>query len=662
MFLRCLLGFVIVGSSIGQAFAQTVILPDPILEGAVRLQLQKSTGAITVSDMQQLTSLNVDFQGVTNISGLEAAANMQSLSLGYNGITDMSPVAGLSKLTFLNASGNPFRGSFSWCGLTNLTDLWLYSTSLNSLERLRCLTNLTSLFIGQNNAHDFSPLLSLPHLNQLSVESNPCTNFTILAASTNVLYLSIGGPQQTNLSWIPSLTRLATLQLLFATNVNLAPLESLAASLTTLQMVQCSIQNLSVLPRMTNLISLGLSGPVNDLGILQELTNLTSLNLESVPLTNLNAVATLSNLHTFSASGEVLPDLSPLLGLKSLWSVSLYSCLLDISAGSPTSHVIDQLEANGTYVNYPPPSPPVLLIPGTLWCATAESSFVTLLTYVGAPQMRPTFTAKISDTNLLPGVEFRQIHDGGFYNLVLAPPHGTGNATITVLVDYGLGNSNSANLMVTVTNGSYIDGHSIGGSNIVWRSQAGHPWIISATSGHAASSKVTSAGDNSWLEAAVTGPGTFSFWTSADTIGLGGHLSAMGSGGQIVSAWLNGGSNWQRTALAIPAGTWRLRWDAVSDFWDATQTNSLSVSDAVFVPGEPGSWMEFDPFTMLGEVNFVINGKPGSTYTVEASSDLRNWDTQQTFFLENFAFPFSDQLWDAPQRFYRMKTWEIKSL
>src|SRR4029079_4095833 len=53
-------------------FAQTVSIPDPGLNAAVRDALQKPSGLLTVSDLLSLTNLNASDRNVSSIDGLEA--------------------------------------------------------------------------------------------------------------------------------------------------------------------------------------------------------------------------------------------------------------------------------------------------------------------------------------------------------------------------------------------------------------------------------------------------------------------------------------------------------------------------------------------------------------------------------------------------------------
>ena len=82
-------------------FDAVVTIKDKRLLSAVK-QALKVTGDITVRDMRELTSLSA--YGISDLTGLEEAVNLESLNLDYNEIRDLRPLAKLKKLTTLNVN------------------------------------------------------------------------------------------------------------------------------------------------------------------------------------------------------------------------------------------------------------------------------------------------------------------------------------------------------------------------------------------------------------------------------------------------------------------------------------------------------------------------------------------------------------------------------
>ena len=66
------------------AFGQTVSIPDPGLNAAIRSALQIPAAPLTEQDLLQLRNLNASHRNVRSTVGLEAAPNLASLNLEIN--------------------------------------------------------------------------------------------------------------------------------------------------------------------------------------------------------------------------------------------------------------------------------------------------------------------------------------------------------------------------------------------------------------------------------------------------------------------------------------------------------------------------------------------------------------------------------------------------
>ena len=90
--------------------------------GTTRTANQK----ITDVELEKLTDLNLDNSNITDLTGLEAAKNLQNLSLNHNRISDLRPLAGLTSLRTLSLKENAIAdvGPLSNV-LTSITSLHL---------------------------------------------------------------------------------------------------------------------------------------------------------------------------------------------------------------------------------------------------------------------------------------------------------------------------------------------------------------------------------------------------------------------------------------------------------------------------------------------------------------------------------------------------------
>jgi len=203
-----------------------VNIPDPHLLLVVRDSLNKPTGDITVSDMLNLTALNADNKGISNLSGLEYARNLQSLDLNNNQITNLSALAKLIKLVTLNISYN------------NLTDISVI-TGMPELKKLD---------FGCNQVSNIAPLAGLNKLEELLFYGNQVTegDVSILSGKATIHHLHIDGINASDLSPLATLSNLDTLWANMNGISDLLPLTNLS-KLHDLSLTDNQITNISAL-------------------------------------------------------------------------------------------------------------------------------------------------------------------------------------------------------------------------------------------------------------------------------------------------------------------------------------------------------------------------------------------------------------------------------
>ena len=88
-----------------------VDIPDPNLRAAIKGELGKAPGTpIMLWDMQTLTRLVAETDGLQDLTGLEFATNLTTLYLSGNDISDVTPLAQLKNLKHLHLYNNPAIG------------------------------------------------------------------------------------------------------------------------------------------------------------------------------------------------------------------------------------------------------------------------------------------------------------------------------------------------------------------------------------------------------------------------------------------------------------------------------------------------------------------------------------------------------------------------
>lgn len=114
-----------------------VVFTDPILETVIREEIAKPSGDIHQSDLEALTSVDTNRQGIVKLVGLEYCTNLQELDVSRTGITNISALS----------------------NLTNLRKLYLAVTDITDISALSNLTNLHWLTLDDNLISDISPLV-----------------------------------------------------------------------------------------------------------------------------------------------------------------------------------------------------------------------------------------------------------------------------------------------------------------------------------------------------------------------------------------------------------------------------------------------------------------------------------------------------------------------
>lgn len=259
---------------------QTVNIPDPGLDAAIRDAVQKPTGPLTDLDLLGLTQLSAGHRNIHSVAGLEAARNLAILDLDNNALTNFSLADVLTNLTILDLFGN----GLTEFELTNPPPkLNILDVSINSLERCVLpagLTNLYTLFLADNALTNLTLPPGLTNLTQLDLLDNQMTELIVPPDLTNLTTLFLGGNPLNTLVLSEPL----------ATN--------LAATVTGLQSTGVSVYPYPISPRLVRPLPLagafkfGLMGPPGNYAVMAStaLTNWSQVGVSSNRLGAVNFV------------------------------------------------------------------------------------------------------------------------------------------------------------------------------------------------------------------------------------------------------------------------------------------------------------------------------------------------------------------------------------
>ncbi|OXM82850.1 stalk domain-containing protein [Paenibacillus rigui] len=169
----------------------TVKIEDPVLEQAIRHELNIEDRPLQYQDLQQLTSLYPQTeQKMKSLKGLEWATNLTSLMVPDQQITDLSPLQNLYRLRFLGLNGNQITNVCPIAGLNQIDRLVIYDNQISDIHCLSRLTGLTDLLADHNQIKDISALSQLP-IRWLNLEGNPITDITPVGRMNSLTHLNV---------------------------------------------------------------------------------------------------------------------------------------------------------------------------------------------------------------------------------------------------------------------------------------------------------------------------------------------------------------------------------------------------------------------------------------------------------------------------------------
>lgn len=239
--------------------------------------IPQDVNEITAGTAAKIQFLDLDKQGISDLSGLEYFTGLERLKLQGNQIQDLKPLQ----------------------NLTHLTELWLRKNKVSDLTPLQGLTELQTLLLTNNAVSDLQPLKGLPNLNQLVFENNKVKDLTPLKDLHNLTSLDVSGNSVVDLTPLAGLSKLKWLQ---ANNCNLTKLPDFK-NLT--ELYQFRLDN----------------NKITDLTPLKDAAKLDYVNLSNNQVSDLTPLQDLKVLSGIWITNNHLTDLTPLEKLPKLQSL-----------------------------------------------------------------------------------------------------------------------------------------------------------------------------------------------------------------------------------------------------------------------------------------------------------------------------------------------------
>lgn len=280
----------------------------PAIEAEVCRQMGKEPGTVTAEDLEQIETLILcGGQWGTDWDQISTAG--ASLFLDGAEVAETGAVDTLEDLS----------------AMKNLHTLALCSQKLQDLSPLADCRQLCRLALHGNRITDLSHLASCSQLQELIVSDNPVADFSPLAACPDLWSIDAGATALTDLDSFAGLPALYRLYLRDA--AGLRDINGLSStSINTLFLQPVSREQLASIGGLSQLHSLFLWNVegMEDLTPLAELDHLEYLYIHSDSIASLEGAQALKSLGFLDVRTRQTLDLSPLAGLNSLTTLSVY--------------------------------------------------------------------------------------------------------------------------------------------------------------------------------------------------------------------------------------------------------------------------------------------------------------------------------------------------
>lgn len=281
---------------------------DPVLESAIREEIDKSCGSLTIGDLKKIDTLDVstfkiqDFTGIEKLKELKVfkawmvpaisksihllkeMKNLEYIDIGscnlnylksdtFEGLTNLKEIAIDGNLVY-ELPDNIFETN------TNLKWLHVDNTGLANLDFLSGLENLEGLYAEDNRINNLIGLKHTPNLKILRLSNNSIRKVDCIGDLTKLERLHVDDNKISDISPLDSLVQLKRLRAQGNMITDICSLKNLD-KLEILYLDDNNIQDISCLRYKRNLQQLQIrNNRIKTVEPLNKLTNLRVLHIE----------------------------------------------------------------------------------------------------------------------------------------------------------------------------------------------------------------------------------------------------------------------------------------------------------------------------------------------------------------------------------------------
>lgn len=262
-----------------------VVFSEPLIEEAVRTELNRPSGAITEEELLDVTELyihgdkittNIDdyynsveewfkegmvYGELTSLEDLRAMPNLRTVCIGGEQIDDISPLEELEQLEKVEFWYNAITEISALRGKQYLSQVGFGHNPLTDISGLEDCPAIRSLVLGNAGSFDGKPIEGLDGLDLLDITSD--TDAWKYLSGKSITVLKLGGPELKDLSCVRDMAYVGELYIYWSQITDISALEG-REDITYLNMAGCEIENLSPVFTMPNLKTVVVSGNLKD--------------------------------------------------------------------------------------------------------------------------------------------------------------------------------------------------------------------------------------------------------------------------------------------------------------------------------------------------------------------------------------------------------------
>jgi len=240
-----------------------------------------------IANLRSLQSLDLSYNQISEIKGLDYLYNLKFLDFYNNQITEIKRLDNLNKLNYLDFGNNRISEIKGLDKLINLNLLNIYNNQITEIKGLDKLINLNSLDISNNQITEIKGLDKLINLNSLDISKNQITEIKELDKLINLNSLRIYSNQINEIKGVDNLTNLNSLVISNNQITEIKGLENLQ-KLNSLNVSENEIKEIKGLNNLQNLDSLNIgNNQIEEIKGLDNLQSLDRLNISNNQITEL---------------------------------------------------------------------------------------------------------------------------------------------------------------------------------------------------------------------------------------------------------------------------------------------------------------------------------------------------------------------------------------